>query len=205
MKTIITIGRQAGSGGKEIGEKLAAALGVKCYDRELLEHAARDSGFCEEIFENHDEKPTRSFLYSLIMDTHSYGYPSAFQEMPLNHKIFLAQYNTIKKLAEEGGCVIVGRCGDYALEDNENCISIFIHAPLEDRIARVSKLRDMSPAKTKDMLLKTDKQRASYYNYYTNKKWGEAVSYDLSINSSLLGIDKTVAMIKALAEEKERR
>lgn len=205
MKTIITIGRQAGSGGKEIGEKLAKALGVKCYDKELLERAAKDSGLCEEIFENHDEKPTRSFLYSLIMDTHSYGYPSsAFSEMPLNHKIFLAQFDSIKNLAAEGGCVIVGRCADYALEDNEDCIRIFIHAPLEDRIKRVSALHNLSTAKTKDMLIKTDKQRASYYNYYTNKKWGESISYDCCINSSLLGIDGTVELIKYIVERKEQ-
>lgn len=205
MKTIITIGRQAGSGGREIGEKLAAALGVKCYDKELLERAAKDSGFCEEIFENHDEKPTKSFLHSLIMDTHSFGYPaSAFSDMPLNHKVFLAQFDSIKKLAEEGGCVIVGRCADYALEDNDDCLSIFIDAPLDDRVARVSKIRDMTLAKTKDMLIRTDKQRASYYNYYTNKKWGDAVSYDVCLNSSLLGIDGTVEMIKTIVAAKEK-
>lgn len=206
MKTIITIGRQAGSGGREIGTKLAAALGVKCYDKELLDRAAKDSGFCAEIFENHDEKPTRSFLYSLIMDSHSYGYPaSTYSEMPLNHKIFLAQFDSIKKLAEEESCVIVGRCADYALEENEDCISVFIHAPLEDRVARVSKLRDMPLGKTKDMLLKTDKQRASYYNYYSNKKWGDAVSYDYCINSSLLGIDGTVALIKSIVDAKNKK
>ncbi len=204
MKTIITIGRQAGSGGKEIGQKLAAALGIKCFDKELLERAAKESGLCEEIFENHDEKPTRSFLYSLVMDTYSYGYSSAaFPEMPINHKVFLAQFNAIQKIADDGACVIVGRCGDYALEDYKNCIRLFIHAPLEDRIGRVSHIRDLSYAKTKDMILKTDKQRASYYNYYTNKKWGDASSYDLCINSSLLGIDGTVEMIKSLVLQKE--
>lgn len=203
MKTIITIGRQAGSGGREIGEKLANALGIPCYDKSLLYHAAKDSGFCEEIFETHDEKPTRSFLYSLVMDTHSFGYsPSLFSDMPLNHKIFLAQFDAIKKLAEEGGSVMVGRCADYALENNENCIRVFIYAPLEDRIARVSKIREMSYAKTKDMIIKTDKQRASYYNYYTNKKWGDPQSYDICINSSLLGIDGTVALIKSIVEKK---
>ena len=206
MKTIITIGRQAGSGGKEIGEKLAEQLGIKCYDKELLERAAKESGLCEELFENHDEKPTKSFLYSLVMDTYSYGFTgTTFQEMPINHKLFLAQYDAIKKIADEGPCVMVGRCADYALEENENCLSIFIHAKMEDRVARVSRIRDMTPAKTKDMLQKTDKQRASYYNYYTNKKWGDANSYDLCINSSILGIDGTVELIKQAIEKKEMR
>ena len=113
---VITIGRQCGSGGKMIGQKIAEKLGVKCYDRELLTKAAKESGLCEELFETHDEKPTSSFLYSLVMDTYSLGYTtSAYMDMPINHKIFLAQFDTIKKLANEESCVIVGRCADYAL------------------------------------------------------------------------------------------
>lgn len=205
MKTIITIGRQAGSGGKEIGEKLAAALNIKCYDRELLEIAAKESGLCEEIFENHDEKPTRSFLYSLVMDTYSYGYSSAaYPDMPINHKVFLAQFDAIKKIAEEGPCIMVGRCADYALEDSYNCLRLFLNAPLDTRVARVANLHDMSLAKAKERILKSDKQRASYYNYYTNKKWGDANSYDLCINTSILGIDGTVEMIKSIVETKEK-
>ena len=108
-KTVITIGRQYGSGGRVIGQRLAAELGIKCYDKELLEHAANDSGICKELFENHDEKPTNSFLYSLVMDTYSFGYSSAaFSDMPMNHKVFLAQFDAIKKLAQEGSCVMVG-------------------------------------------------------------------------------------------------
>ena len=131
---IYTIGREFGSGGREVGEKLAAKLGIKLYDKELLQQAAKDSGFCEEIFENHDEKPTNSFLYSLVMDTYSVsGYSAApFLDMPLNHKVFLAQFETIKKIAEKESCVIVGRCADYALSDNPNCINVFIHADLDN-------------------------------------------------------------------------
>ncbi|MBQ8729651.1 MAG: cytidylate kinase-like family protein, partial [Lachnospiraceae bacterium] len=116
---VITIGREYGSGGREIGKKLAEKLGVKCYDRELLERAAKESGICEELFFNHDEKPTNSFLYSLVMDTYAFGH-SANIEMPLNQKVFLAQFDTIKKIAKEESCVIVGRCADYVLEDFEN-------------------------------------------------------------------------------------
>lgn len=196
-KTIITIGRQYGSGGREIGEKLAAVLGIKCYDSELLNRAAKDSGICQELFEHHDEKPTNSFLYSLVMDTYSIGYASStFAEMPLNHKVFLAQFNAIKQIADEGPCVMVGRCADYALADYPNCVNIFIHAKLEKRIRRIAAKYDLTDAKAKDRILKTDKKRASYYNYYSNKKWGAAESYDFSIDSSLCGIDNTVQLIK---------
>ena len=121
--SIITIGREYGSGGRQIGQEVAKYFGIKCYDKELLERAANDSGICKELFEHHDEKPTNSFLYSLVMDTYSFGYSSAgFNDMPMNHKIFLAQFDAIKKLAEEGPCVMVGRCADYALHDFKNCI-----------------------------------------------------------------------------------
>lgn len=193
--TIITIGRQFGSGGKEIGEKLAKKMGIPFYDKELLKRAAKESGLCEEIFENFDEKPTSSFLYSLVMDPYSLGYTSNGFEMPLNHKVFLAAFDTIKKIADEGPCVIVGRCADYALHDYNNCVNLFIHAPMEERIKRISKKYDLTADKAKDMILKKDKQRASYYNYYSTHKWADIKNYHLSIDSSLLGIDGTMNMI----------
>lgn len=194
---IYTIGREFGSGGKEVGEKLAAKLGIKLYDKELLQQAAKDSGFCEEIFENHDEKPTNSFLYSLVMDTYSVsGYSAApFLDMPLNHKVFLAQFETIKKIAEKESCVIVGRCADYALSDNPDCINVFIHADMDKRIKNVSKNLNITENKARDIINKTDKQRASYYNYYTSKKWGDSKSYNLSLDAGKLGTDNCVEMI----------
>jgi cytidylate kinase len=194
---IYTIGREFGSGGKVIGEKLAETLGIKLYDKELLQQAAKDSGFCQEIFENHDEKPTNSFLYSLVMDTYSAGnYSSApFLDMPLNHKIFLAQFDSIKKIAQQESCVIVGRCADYALADEPDCINIFVHANLEDRIKWVSKRANITESKAKDQIQKNDKQRASYYNYYTSKKWGDSRSYDLTLNTSKLTTDQCVELI----------
>ncbi len=194
---IYTIGRKFGSGGKEIGEKLAQRLGVKVYDKELLQRAAKESGFCEEIFENHDEKPTNSFLYSLVMDTYSMGsYTAApFLDMPLNHKVFLAQFETIKKIAAQDSCVMVGRCADYALSENPDCINIFIHADLEKRIKTVSRRMDITENKAKELIQKKDKQRASYYNYYTSKKWGDACSYHMTLDSGKLGIDGCVEMI----------
>ena len=202
---VITIGRQCGSRGKTIGKKVAEALGVKCYDKELLTEAAKHSGLCEELFETHDEKPTNSFLYSLVMDTYSLGYTtSSFSEMPLNHKIFLAQFDAIKNIAKEGPCVIVGRCADYALAEFPNVVNVFLHADLQDRIVRIARRHDLTDAKAKDLIIKTDKRRASYYNYYTSKKWGEAAGYDLSLNTATLGIDGTIHMIREFVTYKEK-
>ncbi len=203
--TIITIGRQYGSGGHDIGKQLAEELNVPFYDKALLERAAKDSGLCQEIFENHDEKPTNSFLYSLVMDTYSLGYTtSSFSEMPLNHKIFLAQFDAIKNIAKEGPCVIVGRCADYALADFPNVVNVFLHADMQDRIVRIARRHDLTDAKAKDLIIKTDKRRASYYNYYTSKKWGDAAGYDLSLNTASLGIEGTIHMIREFVAYKEK-
>ena len=203
--TIITIGRQYGSGGHDIGKQLAEELNVPFYDKALLERAAKDSGLCQEIFENHDEKPTNSFLYSLVMDTYSLGYTTSyFSEMPLNHKIFLAQFDAIKNIAKEGPCVIVGRCADYALADFPNVVNVFLHADMQDRVVRIARRHDLTDAKAKDLIVKTDKRRASYYNYYTSKKWGDAAGYDLSLNTATLGIDGTIHMIREFMAYKER-
>ena len=194
---VIAIGREFGSGGKEIGQKLADRLNIKCYDSELLSITAKNSGFCEEILQKNDEKPTNSFLYSLVMDTYSVsGYSAApFLDMPLNHKVFLAQFETIKKIAEQESCVIVGRCADYALAENPDCINVFIHADMDFRIRNICKKLDVTDNKARDIINKTDKQRASYYNYYTSKKWGDAKSYNLSLDAGRLGIDNCVEMI----------
>ena len=202
--TIITIGRQYGSAGREIGNLVADKLGIKLYDKEMLARAAKESGICEEIFETHDEKPTNSFLYSLVMDTYSMGYSgNAYTDMPINHKVFLAQFDAIKKIADEGPCILVGRCADYALEAYDNMVSIFIHADLDTRVKRISGLYDLSPSKAKDRIVKTDKKRASYYNYYTNKRWGDASSYELCLDSSKLGIEGTADAIVRYVKLKE--
>lgn len=205
-KTIITVSREFGSGGREIGLKLAQQLDIPFYDKELLTRAAKDSGMSEELFENHDEKPTNSFLYSLVMDTYSMGYSSAaFSDMPINHKVFLAQFNAIKEIANEGPCVIVGRCADYALADYKHCVNVFTHASMDDKISRIAKKYDLTTSKAKDLINKTDKKRASYYNYFSSKKWGEAAGYHLCIDSGCLGIDGTIEAIKNFVEIKERQ
>ena len=189
-----------GAAEKEIGTKLAEKLNIKCYDSELLAIAAKESGYCEEILQKNDEKPTNSFLYSLVMDTYSMsGYTSApFVDMPLNHKVFLAQFEAIKKLASQESCIIVGRCADYALAGNPDCFSVFIHADMDFRLARIKAETDKKfkdDNKIIDFINKTDKKRANYYNYYSSKKWGDSRSYDLTVDSSVLGIDKTVDLI----------
>ena len=205
MNTIITIGRQFGSAGREIGEKVAEYFGIKYYDKELLTRAAKESGFCQEMLENHDERPTNSFLYNLVMDTYSFGYnASHFVDMPISHKVFLAQFDTIKKIAHEP-CVIVGRCADYALSDLKNCVHIFIYANEDAKIKRVMERYSLDAGKAKDMCIKKDKQRQSYYNYYSSKKWGRADSYDLCINSSVLGEEGTVKLIIQYVEDFESK
>ena len=180
-KYVITIGREYGSAGRQIGMQLVDELGIKCYDKELLARAAKDSGMAEELFHNHDEKPTNSFLYSLVMDTYSMGYStSSFVDMPLNQKVFMAQYDSIKKLAQEENCIIVGRCADYALKDDPGLISIFIKANMDAKIKRIMRIYD--------------------YNFYSNKKWADSRSYDLCIDSSELGIDNTVKFLKSYIE-----
>ena len=202
---VITIGRQFGSGGHQVGKKLAEELGINYYDKEILNVAAKESGLCQTLFENHDEKPTGSFLYSLVMDTYSMGYNSgSYLDMPLNHKVFLAQFDAIKKLAERESCVIVGRCADYALEEFDNVFHVFIHADMDYRVKNVMNYNSVNEAKAKDIVNKNDKQRASYYNYYTSKRWGDSKGYDLCLNSALLGVDGCVELIKRMIEIKNR-
>ena len=203
---IINVGRQLGCGGFEIAQRLAAEFNARLLDKELLDLAAKESGFCEEMIQNHDERPTNSFLYNLVMDTYSFGYnASSFVDMPISHKVFLAQFDTIKKIADEGPCVIVGRCADYALADYKNCVHLFIYGNEDTKVKRIMEKYDLPEAKAKDMIIKKDKQRQSYYNYYSPKKWGRADSYDLCINSSVRGIEGTVKLITQYIEDFEKK
>ncbi len=206
MNSVITIGRQFGSGGREIGELVAEKFGIKCYDKELLARAAKDSGLCQEVFENHDEVPTNSFLYNLVMDTYSFGYnSSAYVDMPVSHKVFLAQFDTIKRLADEEPCIIVGRCADYALSDRDNLIRLFISADEKCKTERIMERFDLSEQQAREMCIKKDKQRKSYYDYYSTKKWGHVNTYDLSINSSVLGIEGTADLIVQYVNDVEKK
>lgn len=202
MKTIITIGRQFGSGGKEVGIRVAKELGIPFYDKEILQEAAKKSGLCEKILENFDERP-KSLLYSIAMDSYMFSLPGAGAGESLEQQVYLATFNTVRQIAEQGPCVIIGRCADYALAEHPNHLSLFIHAPLEDRIRRVAKRQNLTPEKAKTLIMKTDKRRASYYEYYSSQKWGAVDSYDCCLNSSLLGLGGTVELIRTLVEHKE--
>ena len=190
---IITIGRQFGSGGHQVGRKLAKELGLKIYDKELLKLVAEESGICEKVLENYDEKPTSSLLYSIVMDV----YPSMnYVGTTLNQQIYQAQYDAIRRLGERESCVIVGRGADYILRDCKDLTSVFVHAPLDFRVKRVAEFEHITEAKARDMVIKADKKRASFYNFQTEKKWGAVDSYNLAVDTSDLGIEGAVKLIQ---------
>ena len=202
---VITIGRQFGSGGRKVGRLLAEKLDIPYYDKELLAEAAKDSGICQEIFENHDEKPTRSLMFSLVTGVQMHGDPgSMYMDMPLNHRIFLAQFDAIRRIASEGPCVIVGRCADYVLRDKPNAVSVFVKADIRQRVERAVSLYGVDPARAEETVRKADKQRASYYNYYATATWGDVNNYDLCVDTGKLGIDGTVELIEQYLRLREQ-
>lgn len=195
---IITIGRQFGSGGREIGEALAKKLGIPFYDKELISMAAKESGQDAEVFDQVDERATNSLLYSLSMGLYNFG--NSFtnsSELPVNDRLYILQHQIIKKLADEGPCVIVGRCADYVLKDKENCVNVFIHANMEYRKKRAIEIHDVKKNKAEQIINKTDKIRANYYGFYSGQKWGFAQNYDICIDSSKLTTDQAVALIES--------
>ncbi len=197
--TIITIGRQCGSGGHEVGKKLAEKLGVPFYDRELLRLAAEQSGLAPENFDMYDEVPTNSLLYSLSLG--NYGMAVGQYDMPIHQKIFMAQFDAIQKLADKGeSCVIIGRCADYALAKRERVIHVFLYADPKARTERlVQQYADLNPKKAADQMVKTDKRRAAYHNFYADTRWGNPEGYDLMVDCLKTGIDCTVDLIAAYA------
>ncbi len=198
---IITVGRQYGSGGRYVARLLAEKMGIPFYDKELLVEASHDSGICTEVLEEYDEKNTRNLLFSLISGNQVRGdMGSMYMDMPLNHRIFLAQFDTIRRIADQGPCVIVGRCADYVLRDYENVVNVFIKASKEDRIARIVNYYGADPLKAEEILKKADKQRASYYNYYATGTWGDVNNYHLCVDTGALGIEGAVEVIRTCAE-----
>ena len=200
---IITIARQFGSGGREIGEELAKVLGVKCYDKELISLAAKESGVDPEVFNNVDEKATNSLLYSLSLGLYSFGNNFSADRLPVNDKLYLLQHKIIKQIADEGPCVIVGRCADYILREKKSVLRLFICADMEYRIERAVKLKGVNRDKAAQVISKTDKSRANYYNFYSGMKWGEPTNYDLSINRTRLTTDRVVEVIRGYLKAAE--
>ena len=193
---IITIGRQLGSGGRHIGKQLAEQLGLSFYDKELINMASQESGLCKEFFEQADEKKNH-LLFGNWIGLRSNLMSGDFQvnSCMSDESLFQIQSDVIRKLAQKQSCVFVGRCADFILRENSRCVNIFISAKIDDRIRRVSEMMKVTSDKAREIIRQTDKKRADYYNYYTNKKWGVAKSYHLCVNSSLLGETKTLSFI----------
>ena len=201
-KIVITIARQYGSGGREIGEKVAAALGIKHYDENLITLAAREGNLDETVASKADESAANSLLYTLALGSNFFGSAMNFgYKPPLNDKLFLLQSDVIRRAAEEGSCVIIGRCADYVLRDHPRRLSVFVYGDLPHRKQRVMERHEgLTEAQAIDLINKTDRRRSSYYNFYTGNKWGKYDNYHLAVNSSLLGIDKTAEMIADAAK-----
>ncbi|GHT76885.1 cytidylate kinase [Bacteroidia bacterium] len=190
---VITIGRELGSGGKRLGETLAQKLGISCYDKELILLASRESGLGKEFFEKADEKSSHGFLSSYFGFRSGYMGDSNYLS---NETLFKIQSDVIRSLAEKESCIFVGRCADYILRAHPHRLSLFIHAALEDRVRRIMEDNPVSEKQAKTLMEQTDKKRSEYYNYFSNKTWGMASSYDLCLNSSVFNLEKMASIIE---------
>ncbi len=200
-KHIITIARQYGSRGREIGLRLAEKLGFKYYDRDLIKLAAEKSGYSRDILGEADEKAANSILYTLALGSSVYAHGIDSINVPLNDKLYIVQSNIIKEICDSGeSAIIVGRCASHILADRDDVAHIFISADFDSRVETVMKRSEISEAKARDLIVKTDKRRANYYNYYTGKKWGKIENYDLVINSAKTGVDGAVKVISAFLD-----
>ena len=193
---IITIARQYGSGGREVGEKLAEMLGYRFYDKDLITMAARKSGLNRNMLDEADEKAANSLLYTLAMGSSVYHHGMDNLHIPLNDKLFSIQCEIIRDLAkEEEGAVIVGRCADYVLENDPRLVRVFICGDFEKRVSSIMQQHSLTEGQAKDLVIKTDKRRANYYSYYTGDKWGKNDKYDLVVNTERIGIDTAANLI----------
>lgn len=195
MKQIITIGREFGSGGHEIGEKLAKKLGYAFYDKEILSAASRKLGVCEALLEESDETQITSLLYSIVTRSNR---ADSFEQ-----KLIHQENRYLRQQAEKGSCVIIGRCANFLFQDDPAMMSVFITAPLENRIQRISEMYQLTPEEAKRRILMMDKKRANYYSYRTGAKWGDIGQYQLVIDRTLLGVDKTVDILAAVAKSRD--
>lgn len=196
---IITITRQYGSGGHEIGKALSEKLGIGFYDKELISLAAKESGVSPEVFAMADEKPTNSLLYSLSTGLYNYGNgfsTGGMGDLPVNDKLYILQHKIIKEKADSERFVVVGRCADYILREHEKVVKVFIYADINARVRRAIARHDINPSRAKQAVMKTDKNRANYYSFYSGQKWGAPENYDLCINSTKLSVDQCVSIIE---------
>ncbi len=205
FKPIITIGRQYGSGGRYVAKLLAEKLNIPFYDKELLVEASKDSGICQEVMETFDEKQEKKSFFSMFGGVQGRGDAGMYIDMPLNHRIFLAQFDTIRRIADEGSCVIVGRCADYVLRDHQNVVNVFIKSPVAERIKRIVELYGVDPIHAEENIRKADKQRAAYYNYYATGTWGNVDNYHLCVDTGALGIEGAVELILKAVEVRKNK
>jgi len=191
---IITLGRQHGSNGHDIARALAAELGYTCYDKEIVDHAAENSSFSKEIFGTYDEKRVTSYI---IPTPHYMGVHEGFR---LNMQVASVQFDAIRSLADKGDGIFVGRCADYILRGREDVVRVFIMADKEFRVETLMKRKGISAEQARKLMKEVDKDRSSYYKYYTDQIWGEAENYDLCIDSSKIGVDGAVKVIASYIE-----
>lgn len=203
-KFVVNIGRQLGSGGREIGEKLAFRLGIEFYDKELINLASEESGLCREFFEKADEKASQGLIGGLFGMRFPFVSDGAIpvSNCLSNDALFKVQSDVIRRLASEKSCLFVGRCADYILRDNPRCVNVFISSTPADRIARLRHLHSISEEAAEEMMEKADKRRSAYYNYYSYKTWGAAATYHLCIDSSVLGIEGTTDFVETFIRKK---
>lgn len=194
QKSIITISREYGSGGRLVGKMLSKILDIPFYDNELITLSAQKTGLSQDYFRESESASVGNILFSLsnLLPTNS---PHEVYGLPLTEKIFLAQSQVIRDVSKES-CVIIGRCADYILKGNENCTNVFIHADIKDRVQRVSEVYGLTGKHIEHTILKTDKRRANYYSYFSNQKWGQADNYDLVLNTSKISIENAAEVIK---------
>ena len=188
---IITVGRQHGSNGHDIARLLAEELNMKCFDKEIVDEAAANSHFSKEIFDSYDEKRVSAYV---IPTPHYVGMNEGFR---LNMQIASAQFDTIRRLADRGNSIFVGRCADYVLRNRSDVVSVFILADMPFRIRTIMARKGLSEDQAKKLIREVDKDRSSYYKYYTDQLWGESENYDLCIDSSRIGVDGAVKVIKS--------
>ncbi len=198
---VITIARQYGCEGHKIGEMVAQRLGVPFYDKELISLAAQKSGYHPEALERADEKAAGSLLYTLATGASGFGNMLGHYDIPINDKLFIVQNDIIKELAGKGQCVIIGRCGDYALRNFENKLTVFIYADIKERVKHIAQVQGISEDAAEPLVAKEDKRRASYYNFYTGWKWGVPERYSLCLSSSVLGMEGCADIIVDVAKK----
>lgn len=203
-RTIVTVSRQYGSGGAEIAKRLAELLGIEYYDKDRLKACSELSGIDKEVFDKIDRQATNSFLYSLAVSSYHGHTPSGVNDVIMGDRIYLMQSEVIKHIAQESDCVIVGRAADDVLSKFEGVTSVFINADLDYRVKRVMDECELSENNARTLIRKTDKKRASYYNFYTNKVWGEAENYNICFNSSVLGNEDSALLLKSYIELKNK-